>query len=105
MCGEPAREDDRGMTTADCIERRASDLLEAARKFQAGAEQPGSYIAAPDALVALEQTLQVLGAAWYQLAADAVIDRRSAAGRADGRRRANEFPRFQRHERPGRRVA
>jgi hypothetical protein len=67
------------MTTADPIERRALDLLDAARTFQSAAEQPGSYVAAPATLGSLEETLQVLSAAWYQLAADAVprVDGRS----------------------------
>jgi hypothetical protein len=34
-----------------------------------------------------------------------IIAGRGAASRADGRRHGNEFPYFQRHERPGRRVA
>jgi hypothetical protein len=35
----------------------------------------------------------------------AIIGRRVAAGAVDDRRRGNEFPRFQRHDRPGQRVA
>jgi hypothetical protein len=129
-----------------------------------GAAQPGCHIDAPDALVSLEEALQVLSAACYQLAADAspgiverrrdrgseapsplrgdrlsreqevllmgtlhdvaagyarcaracregrstvtpIIGRCGAAGPVDDRRRGNEFPRFQRHDRPGQRVA
>jgi hypothetical protein len=150
------------MTTTDPV-GHASELLEAAQRFQSAAQEPGCHVAAPDALVSLEEALQVLSAAWYQLAADAapgianrrhhesaegssrpatglsrelevqlvgtlhdvaagfarcaracregrstvtpIIVRRVAAGRAESGRNGNEFPRFQRHERPGRRVA
>jgi hypothetical protein len=60
-----------GMNTADHLNDRASELVEAARAFHAAAEQRGSYAAAPESLACLEETLQVLSAAWYQLAADA----------------------------------
>ena len=59
------------MNTADHLHDRASELVEAARAFHAAAEQRGSYAAAPESLACLEETLQVLSAAWYQLAADA----------------------------------
>lgn len=59
------------MNTADDLHDRASELVEAARAFHAAAEQRGSYAAAPESLACLEETLQVLSAAWYQLAADA----------------------------------
>jgi hypothetical protein len=60
------------MTTSHAIDRRASELLAAARAFQSDAEASGSHAAAPDALESLEEALQVLSAGWYQLAADAV---------------------------------
>jgi hypothetical protein len=60
------------MTTSHAIERHATELLAAARAFQSETEHSGSYVAAPDALVSLEEALQALSAAWYQLAADAV---------------------------------
>jgi len=146
------------------LSRRASELLEDARRFQSAAAQPGCHIAVPDALGSLEEALQVLSAAWYQLAADvspgtverqrgpgsdalspprrdgvsreqevrlmralqdaaagfarcanacrqgrsavtAIIARRAAGGRADDRQHGNAFPRFQRYDRPGQRVA
>jgi hypothetical protein len=151
------------MEPAEDLSRRASELLEDARRFQSAAAQP-CHIAVPDALGSLEEALQVLSAAWYQLAADAspgiverrlgsgsdalspprrdglsreqdvrlmgalhdvaagfarcanacrqgrsavtaIIARRAAVGRADNRRHGNAFPRFQRHDRPGQRVA
>jgi hypothetical protein len=60
-----------GMNTADSLHNRASELVEAARAFHATAEQATSHAAAPDSLASLEEALQVLSAAWYQLAADA----------------------------------
>ena len=60
-----------GMTPADRLRDTASDLVDAARAFQAAAEQPQIHAAAPDALEALGECLQVLSAAWYQVAADA----------------------------------
>ena len=134
------------MTTTDPLDH-ASELLEAAQRFQSAAQEPGCHIAVPEALISLEEALQVLSAAWYQLAADAapttdglsrelevqlvgtlhdvaagfarcarecregrstvtpIIARRVAAGRAEDGRNGNEFPRFERHERPGQRVA
>jgi hypothetical protein len=59
------------MRTSDPIERRASELLEAAQRFRSAAQEPGCHVAAPGALGPLEETLQLLSAAWYQLAADA----------------------------------
>ena len=58
------------MDIADRLNTRASELLEDARKFQSAAAQPGSHVDAADALAALEEALQVLSAAWYQVAAD-----------------------------------
>ena len=152
------------MEIAERLSPRASELVEAARRFQSAAAQPGCHIDAPDALVSIEEALQALSAACYQLAADAspgiverprdrgseappplggdrlpreqevllmgtlhdvaagfarcartcregrstvtpIIGRRVAGGPADDRRPGNEFPRFQRHDRPGQRVA
>jgi hypothetical protein len=149
-----------GMNTADRLHKCASELV-GARAFHAGAEEPGSHAAAPDSLAALEESLQVLSAAWYQLAADAspgIVERQCGRGsealpgaRFDGvpreqevrlmgtlhhvaaalarcaracrdgrstvahtiarrvageeRRPGDEFPRFQRHQRPTGRVA
>jgi hypothetical protein len=152
------------MEPRDDLSRRASELLEDARRFQSAAAQPGCHIAVPDALESLEEALQALTAAWYQVAAEAspgiverrlgrgseapsppprdglsreqevrlmgtlhdvaaafarcanacrtgqsavtaINARRAAAGRADDRRHGNDFPRFQRHDRPGQRVA
>ena len=59
------------MRTTDPIEGHASELLGAAQRFQSAAQEPGCHVAAPEALASLEETLQVLSAAWYQLAADA----------------------------------
>jgi hypothetical protein len=69
------------MNSPTQLQDRASDLVEAARGFQAAAEEPASHVAAPDSLAALEEALQVLSAAWYRLAAD-------AAPRTAGWRRA-----------------
>lgn len=60
-----------GMNTRDLLHDSASELVDATRSFHAAAGRPGSYAAAPDSLAALEEALQVLSAAWYQLAADA----------------------------------
>jgi hypothetical protein len=71
------------MDLGEDLSRRASELVENARRFQSAAAQPGCHIAAPDALGSLEETLQVLSAAWYQLAADAargMSARRPGAG-------------------------
>jgi hypothetical protein len=76
-------DDDRGMNSATDLHHRASGLAEAARSFQQAAEEPASHEAAPDSLAALEEALQVLSAAWYQLAADALpgfAERRRAPG-------------------------
>lgn len=75
------------MEIAERLNTRASELLEEARRFQSAAAQPGCHIDAPDALASLEEALQVLSAAWYQLAADAspgIVERR--------RGRASEAP-------------
>jgi hypothetical protein len=150
-----------GMNTADRLHDRATELVGAARAFPCRRQEPGSHAAVPDSLAALEEALQVLSAAWYQLAADAspgIIERqcgrvseapswprfdgipreqevrlmgtlhdvaaafaRCARACRDGRstvahtiarrvagderRPGDEFPRFQRHQRPTGRVA
>jgi PAS domain-containing protein len=71
------------MNTADLLHHRASELVRAARAFHACAEEPGSHAAAPDSLATLEEALQVLSAAWYQLAADAspvIVEQRRGQG-------------------------
>lgn len=71
------------MEPVEDLSRRASELLEDARRFQSAAAQPGCLIDVPDALVSVEEALQVLSAAWYQLAADAapgMSARRHGAG-------------------------
>src|SRR5919108_6122100 len=67
------------MEIADRLNTRASELVEEARRFQSAAAQPGCHIDAPDALASVEEALQVLSAAWYQLAADGasgIVERR-----------------------------
>jgi hypothetical protein len=59
------------MNTAERLQDCASELVDAARVFQAAAEQPGSHSAASGALTCLEEALQALSAGWYRLAADA----------------------------------
>ena len=59
------------MRTTDPIEGHVSELARAAQRFRSAAQEPGGHAAAPEALASLEETLQVLSAAWYQLAADA----------------------------------
>jgi hypothetical protein len=75
------------MNSPNLLHESASELAEAARTFQTAAAQPGSHAGAASSLEALEGALQVLGAAWYQLAADAspgiAERRRSRASEAD----------------------
>jgi hypothetical protein len=88
------------MSTPNRLDDRAAELVETARTFQAAAQRPGSHAGAPDALESLEEALQVLSAAWYQLAADAspgIVARRRVRGseagswpRVDGLSRAQE---------------
>jgi hypothetical protein len=59
------------MKTSDALHDRAVDLVEAARAFHAAAQQPTSHEEAPESLASLEEALQALSAAWYQLAASA----------------------------------
>jgi hypothetical protein len=71
------------MEPRDDLSRRASELLEDARRFQSAAAQPGCHIAVPDALESLEEALQALTAAWYQVAAEAspgIVERRLGRG-------------------------
>jgi hypothetical protein len=67
------------MTSPNLLHERASELAEAARTFQTAAGQRGSHAGAPGSLEALEEALQVLSAAWSQLATDAspgIVERR-----------------------------
>jgi hypothetical protein len=79
------------------LSRRASELVEDARRFQSAAASPGCHIAVPDALGSLEEALQVLSAAWYQLAADAApgmaAQRRGAGAQARSRGARNGLSR------------
>jgi hypothetical protein len=50
----------------------ASALVEAAATFHHAAEARGSHRAAPEVLARQQEALQVLSAAWYRIAADAV---------------------------------
>jgi hypothetical protein len=59
------------MDTPDRLDDSAAHLLDAARAFQAAAARPGAHPAAPGALASLEEALQTLSGACYQLAADA----------------------------------
>ncbi len=86
------------MSTGDPLEHSASQLVQAARAFHESAERPGSHVVAPAVLESLEEALQVLSGAWYQLAADAsprIIERRHEFGaasrsRVDGLSREQE---------------
>jgi hypothetical protein len=62
----------RAMTSTDQLDNVASALLDGAHAFSRAAEQQGSHLAAPVALDTLQEALQILSAAWYRLAADAV---------------------------------
>lgn len=56
-----------------------STLLDAAHGFHHAAEIPGSHTGAPESLASLQEALQVLSAAWYRVAADAVpMERRKS---------------------------
>ena len=118
------RRDDGLMESEDRLNTRASELLEEARRFQSAAAQPGCHVDAPDALASLEEALQLLSAAWYQVAADGspgIVERealqdvaaafaRCARVCREGRSKVrsiqgNGFPRFDRYDRPGQRVA
>ena len=75
------------MNSPSLLQERASELAEAARTFQIAAGQPDSHAGARGSLEALEEALQALSAAWYQLAADAVPGIRERQ-----RTRASEVP-------------
>src|SRR5215212_2690155 len=69
------------MSTPNLLHDRASELAEAARTFHTAPAQPGSHAGATASLESLEEALQALSAAWYQLAADAspgIVERRRA---------------------------
>jgi hypothetical protein len=78
-----------GMNTTERLHECASELVEAARVFQAAAEQPGSHSAASDTLACLEEALQALSAGWYRLAADASPE---VVGRRDRRTSGAQSP-------------
>jgi hypothetical protein len=83
MSGLVRRGEDGRMEPGEDLSRRASELVEDARRFQSAAAQPGCLIAVPDALESLEEALQVLSAGCYQLAADAspgIVERRRDRG-------------------------
>jgi hypothetical protein len=79
-----------GMNTAGILHDRASELVEAARAFHAAAERPASHATAPDSLASLEVAMQVLSAAWYQVAADAAPGIAARPPRVDGLSREQE---------------
>jgi hypothetical protein len=60
------------MTSPHSPEHTTSALVEAARAFHRAVEAPGSHRAAPEYLASQQEALQVLSAAWYRLATDAV---------------------------------
>jgi hypothetical protein len=126
------RREDRRMKPGDDLSGRAFELLEDARRFQSAAAEPEGLGAVPDTLVYLEDALQVLSAGWYQVAARAApglsgeqelrlmgalhevaagfarcarVCREGRSAVLDDRRQGNDFPRFQRYDRPGKRVA
>jgi hypothetical protein len=76
------------MNSASQLRNCASDVVDAARRFEAAAQAPESYPGAPESLAVLEEALQVLSAAWYRIAADASPDlaRRRGTTSADGAR-------------------
>ena len=78
-----------GMDTPHRLDQRAAELADAARNFHTAAGRPGAHAAAPDSLASLEDALQALSGAWYQLAADAspgIVARRVGWGSRAGRR-------------------
>ena len=85
------------METANTLNTRASELLEEARRFQSAVARPGCHTDAPDALASLEEALQVLSAAWYQVAADGspgIVERqRGPASEARSRPQVDGLPR------------
>ena len=86
------------MNSASQLRNCASDVIDAARRFEAAAQAPESYPGAPDSLEALEEAFQVLSAAWYRLAAGAspdLADRRRGASEYGARPRADGLSREQ----------
>jgi hypothetical protein len=60
------------MSSRDVLSGPTAALVDAANAFHRAAETPGSHIGAPESLGAVQAALQILSAAWYQVAADAV---------------------------------
>jgi hypothetical protein len=60
------------MTSPESLRDPAATLVQAAHAFHRVAEARGSHMAAPEFLASQQEALQVLSAAWYRLAADAV---------------------------------
>jgi hypothetical protein len=60
------------MGSPDSPQQSTSALAEAAHAFRRAAEARGSHRAAPEYLASQHEALQVLSAAWYRVAADAV---------------------------------
>jgi hypothetical protein len=89
----------RGMKTPHRLDQCATELADAARNFHTAAGRHGAHAAAPDSLASLEDALQALSGAWYQLAADAapgIVARRAGRGVRAGRRSdVNELSREQ----------
>lgn len=76
------------MSASDHLDQRAAALTSAAREFRIAAGRPGSHLSAPDSLASLEDALQALSGAWYQLAADAssgIVPQRVGHGPPAGR--------------------
>jgi hypothetical protein len=60
------------MTLPDSPQDPASALVDAAHAFHRVAEARGSHTATSESLASRQKALQVLRAAWYRLAADAI---------------------------------
>jgi hypothetical protein len=78
-----------GMDTPYRLDQCAAELADAARRFRTAAGRPGAHAVAPDSLASLEDALQALSGAWYQLAADAapgIVARRVGRGTRAGSR-------------------
>jgi hypothetical protein len=79
------------MTSQDVLNSSTAALVDAASAFHHAADRPGSHMGAPESLGAVQETLRLLSAAWYLVAADAVPSihehdpGRSAGGRAPTR--------------------
>ena len=59
------------MNASDHLDHAAVALTSAAHDFRSVAGRLGAHAAAPESLASLEDALQALSGAWYQLAADA----------------------------------